>query len=152
MMQDRFNDQNKRLTEFQANVLVVCPSCGDGAQATVDYDKQKARLLCPKCGYNKEATTETTVLGISGHWRMAAHQYFRATLKLQQPFKNEVFWAYNQEHLAYLESYIGAKLREHKDRSHFTLLEKLPKFYHEAKNRTALLKLIHKLKQLPTKP
>jgi hypothetical protein len=38
-------------------------------------------------------------------------------------------------------------MREHKDRAHFTLLEKLPKFYHEGKNRTALLKIIEKLKK-----
>jgi hypothetical protein len=36
-------------------------------------------------------------------------------------------------------------LREHKDRTHFTLLEKLPKFYHEAKNREGVLKIIAKL-------
>lgn len=147
MKPERFNDQNKRMTEFQTNVLVVCPSCGQKANASVDYEKEKARLLCPKCSYNKENTTESTVLGMKGHWQMAAHQYFNAELWLQQPFKNEVFWAYNEEHLVYLESYIGATLREHKERSHFTLLEKLPKFYHEAKNRTALLKLIDKLKQ-----
>jgi len=146
-MPSRFNDQNKRITEFQTDVLVVCPSCGQKARASVDYEKEKARLLCPSCGYNKEMDTESTVLGMKAHWQMAAHQYFNVALWLQQPFKNEVFWAYNEEHLAYLESYIGATLREHKDRSHFTLLEKLPKFYHEAKNRAALLKLIEKLKQ-----
>ncbi|WP_343533837.1 zinc ribbon domain-containing protein [Pedobacter sp.] len=150
-MQERFNDQNKRITEFQTEVLVVCPSCGQKAMASVDYGKERARLLCTQCSYNKENTTESTVLGIKGHWQMAAHQYFNAKLWLQQPFKNEVFWAYNEQHLAYLESYIGATLREHKDRSHFTLLEKLPKFYHEAKNRAALLKLIDKLKQLSAK-
>jgi len=150
-MQNRFNDQNKRITEFQTEVLVICPSCGQKAKASVDYEKEKARLLCTQCSYNKENTTESTVLGINGHWRMAAHQYFSAKLWLQHPFKNEVFWAYNEQHLAYLESYIGATLREHKDRSHFTLLEKLPKFYHEAKNRAALLKLIERLKQLAAK-
>jgi len=36
--------------------------------------------------------------------------------------------------------------REHKDRQHFTLLEKLPAFYHQAKNRDGLLKVIGKLK------
>jgi len=146
-MPNRFNDQNKRITEFQTDVLVVCPSCRQKARASVDYEKEKARLLCSSCGYNKETTTNSAFLGIKGLWKAAAHQYFSAELWLQQPFKNEVFWAYNKEHLAYLESYIGATLRERKDRSHFTLLEKLPKFYHEAKNRTALLKLIEKLKQ-----
>ena len=61
-------------------------------------------------------------------------------------FKGERFFAYNGEHLAYLERYIAATLREHKDRTGFTLLEKLPKFYHEAKNREALLKIIQRLK------
>ncbi|MEH3114660.1 hypothetical protein [Pedobacter terrae] len=77
---------------------------------------------------------------------MSANGYFGAELWLRAPFKNEVFWAFNFEHLLYLESYISANLREHKDRSHYTLLEKLPKFYHLAKNREALLKLIEKLK------
>jgi hypothetical protein len=61
-------------------------------------------------------------------------------------FKNDVIFAFNGDHLNYLENYISANLREHKDRNHFTLLEKLPKFYHEAKNREALLKIIQKLK------
>lgn len=77
---------------------------------------------------------------------MAAHEYFDAKLWYEAPFRNEIFQAYNEEHHRYLEDYISAKLREHKDRSHFTLLEKLPGFYHDAKNRTALLKLISKLK------
>lgn len=88
-----------------------------------------------------------TVFGQSGNWKVAAHFYFDAPLWLEASFKNEVFFAYNLAHLNYLEHYISARLREHKDRTHFTLLEKLPKFYHEAKNREALLKIIIKLKQ-----
>jgi len=71
---------------------------------------------------------------------------FRSELWLQAPFKKDVFWAYNDKHLEYLERYISATIREHKDRAGFTLLEKLPKFYHEAKNREGLLKIIAKLK------
>jgi len=77
---------------------------------------------------------------------MAAHGYFNAALWLKVPFRNEILWAYNAGHLEYLEQYIEAGLREHTDRVGFTLLEKLPKFYHDAKNREALLKLIAKLK------
>ncbi len=85
--------------------------------------------------------------GVKGNWEMAAHAYFNAKLWLQHPFKNDVFFAYNGKHLHYLEQYIAAGLREHKNRTGFTLLEKLPKFYHEAKNRNALLKIIDKLKR-----
>ena len=87
------------------------------------------------------------VSGIQAQFKGAAHSYFRVNLWYQAPFKDDYFFAYNEAHLLYLEQYIGAQLREHKNRTHFTLIEKLPKFYHEAKNRTALLKLIGKLKE-----
>ena len=78
---------------------------------------------------------------------MEAHAFFGAELWLQAAFKNEVFWAYNDRHLDYLQHYIGAGLREHKNRTHFTMLEKLPKFMQLAKHREGLLKLIRKLKE-----
>lgn len=145
-MKKRFQDANKRITEFQNEVWVKCSSCSQKAIAKAGYETKKARLFCPGCGYNKELSTETTVLGVKGNLQLAANRYFNAALWLQHPFRNEIFWAYNAAHLAYLEQYIAATLREHKDRSHFTLLEKLPKFYGEAKNRNALLKIIQKLK------
>lgn len=145
-MQNRFTDQNKTTQDFYQEVWVVCPSCNKKAIAKADYNKKEARLYCESCGYNKQIPTETSVFGIKGNWEMAAHSYFNAKLWLQHPFKNEAFFAYNKEHLHYLEQYIAAGLREHKNRTGFTLLEKLPKFYHEAKNRAALLKIIQKLK------
>ncbi len=127
---NRFQDENLLLSDFYQEVVVVCPTCAKKAMAKVNYETKTARLFCTNCGCNKEA-----------------HQYFQAQLWLQAPFKNEIFWAYNDKHLEYLERYIAATIREHKDRTGFTLLEKLPKFYHEAKNREALLKIITKLQR-----
>lgn len=141
---NRFQDQNLQLSNFQQEVWVVCSQCAQKAIAKVDYETKTARLFCANCGYNKEKTT--TISGQYGNIILPAHNYFDADLWLQMPFKTAIFWAYNQAHLVYLEHYITAKLREHKDRTHFTLLEKLPKFYHEAKNREGLLKIIGKLK------
>lgn len=138
MEANRFSDQNKILSDFYNEVWVVCPSCTQKVVAKTDYKNKKVRLLCPGCGYNKEKSM--------GNLMTAANCYFMAELWLQHPFKNDVVCAYNGHHLEYLESYISADLREHKDRTHFTLLEKLPKFYHEAKNRDALLSIIRKLK------
>lgn len=145
-MNKRFEDENFRLTDFQQEVAVVCLQCEKKAVAKVDYDTKKARLLCMHCGYNKETSTMLSAFGINTHFKTEASTYFKATLWYIAPFKTDLFWAYNEQHLLYLEKYINAKLREHKDRSHFTLLEKLPKFYHEAKNREALLKVIDQLK------
>ncbi|WP_144214122.1 hypothetical protein [Flavobacterium anhuiense] len=148
MNQGRFQDENKTISEFRINVLVVCPKCGKKAFARVEYENKSARLFCESCGYNKVTSTQATVFGDSGNWQLSADSYFGAELWLKASFKSNVFWAYNLSHLEYLEKYISANLREHKGRTHFTLLEKLPKFYHEAKNREALLKIIERLKSL----
>lgn len=141
-MINRFQDENLLLSEFYKEVWVVCPSCAKKAMATVNFETQTARLFCLNCGCNKETSTADKNVVIE----TAANHYFQAELWLQAPFKNEDFWVYNNKHLAYLERYISATIREHKERSGFTLLEKLPKFYHEAKNREGLLKIIAKLK------
>jgi Zn ribbon nucleic-acid-binding protein len=145
-MLPRFQDQNFSITHFRNEVVVVCPQCQKKALSTVNYEAKTAKLTCMHCGYHKAKSTVLSFLGLVAHYKESAHRYFGATLWYQAPFKKDCFFAYNEAHLHYLEQYIGAKLREHKDRTHFTLLEKLPKFYHEAKNRDALLKLINKLK------
>lgn len=143
----RFQDQNLRLSDFNNEVIVECPECTRKATATISSDAEYASLLCNCCGYNKRASNSQTVGNSKVQIGLAAHQFFGAKLWLIAPFKGDVFFAYNYTHLEYLESYIVSKLREHKDRTHFTLLEKLPKFYHEGKNREALLKIIEKLKR-----
>lgn len=139
----RFQDENLILANFFDEVLVVCPACAKKAIAKTNSEAKTVRLFCVHCGYNKDTTT---VINPTATIQMPANQYFDAELWLTASFKNELFWAYNDKHLDYLERYISAGLREHKDRTHFTLLEKLPKFYHEAKNRGSLLKIISKLK------
>jgi transcription elongation factor Elf1 len=136
----RFQDENLIRSDFYKEVWVVCPSCGKKAIAKVNFEAKTARLFCTSCSYNKETST--------AYVETAANYYFdHAELWLKASFRNEIFWSFNDKHLEYLERYIGAALREHKDRTHFTLLEKLPKFYHEAKNREGLLKIIAKLKR-----
>jgi transcription elongation factor Elf1 len=140
---NRFQDENLTLSDFYKEVLVICTLCEKEAIAKVDFETKSARLFCVNCGYNKETTTTIN----KGAIQTSANHYFNAYFWLKAPFKNEVFCAYNYKHLAYLERYINASLREHKNRTHFTILEKLPKFYHEAKNREDLLKLIVKLRK-----
>ncbi len=140
---NRFQDENLVLSHFYNEVLVACSACSKKAIAKAYFETKKARLFCTNCGYNKEVST---LVNKNTSIEIPANQYFEAELWLQSSFKNETFYAFNNHHLDYLESYISATLREHKDRTHFTLLEKLPKFYHEAKNREGLLKIIAKLK------
>jgi Zn ribbon nucleic-acid-binding protein len=148
MSDHRFKDQHKILDDFQNEVWVHCPQCEKQAVARLKSEEKKVSLHCICCGFYKEVSTLSSFGKNDGvEIRQAAHVYFNATLWYSHPFRASVFWAYNPDHLHYLEGYIAAKLREQRDRQHFTLLEKLPKFYHNAKNREALLKIIEKLKK-----
>lgn len=143
-MSTRFADKNFRLSDFCDEVWVVCPTCGKQAIAKANREARLVRLFCVACGYNKEVSA---AFGKTGSLVTAAHRYFDASLWLHARFRNNIVWAYNDKHLVYLKAYISAGLREHKNRTHYTLLEKLPRFYHEAKNREALLKVIERLEQ-----
>ena len=140
---NRFQDENLVLSDFYKEVWIECPVCAKKAIAKSDFEAKTARLFCLHCGFYK---VTSVLLDTNATIEMAAHIFFDAPLWLKASFKSEVFYACNDRHLEYLERYITATLREHKDRTHFTLLEKLTKFYHEAKNREGLLKIIEKLK------
>ena len=141
----RFSDEQLRLSDFYDEVWVVCHACKAKAIAIVNRAIQEARLICSQCGYNK---TVSTMQQANANFEMPAHSYFGANLWLQMPFRDgQLVVAYNGRHLIYLEQYIAATLREYKYRTHFTLLEKLPRFYHEAKNREGLLNIIGKLRE-----
>ncbi|WP_290792128.1 hypothetical protein [Flavihumibacter sp. UBA7668] len=143
MKDSRFRDENKRLSDFYREIWVHCPACEEKAIASADTVSKTARLVCTQCGHNQECSTGDA----SSNWIMAAHNFFDAELFLKADFKDSYLFAYNPEHLLYLEKYIAAGLREHHNRTGFTFLEKLPKFYHEAGNRKPLLALIAKLKK-----
>lgn len=141
----RFQDEEKLMSDFYDEVSIHCPSCTAKAITKLNRTQLKAELICVSCGIYKERSMKFSG-DTSGHIIMPAHQFFKVELWYQTPFKDDYFWALNESHLLYLERYIAAELREHKNRKGFTLIEKLPKFYHEAKNREALLKAIKKLK------
>lgn len=142
---NRFSDAGLRISDFYDEVWVACPGCSKKAIARANREKALARLVCTSCGYSREVSVR---LNNSSILVLPAHQYFGAELWLQAPLRDgEMVQALNGNHLNYLEQYIEATLREHRNRMHFTLLEKLPRFYHEAANRTVLLKVIQKLRQ-----
>ena len=104
---NRFQDENLLLSDFYQEVVVVCPTCAKKAIAKVNPETKTARLFCLHCGCNKETTTAIK----NGTINTAANHYFQVELWLQAPFKKDIFWAYNDKHLEYLERYISATQR-----------------------------------------
>lgn len=145
----RFQDTGVHLAEYLDELLVECPRCK--RQAVVrQFGGGKPGMFAPRrvgcggCGYLKE-TDGRRVGGAHGQdW------YFGLPLWLRAPCCGELFWAFNTRHLAYLEAYIRAEIRE-KPRpnpgnwNHHGMITRLPRWMKLAQNREPLLRTIARL-------
>ena len=73
---------------------------------------------------------------------------FNTELWFQTAVKGNIFWAYNEAHIGYMERYIAADLRERNSQYNGgkTMVASLPGFIKDAKNREKLLKAIQQWK------
>ena len=105
-----------------------------------------ARLVCTSCGYARQRE-------MRGQWFDGAFDPIaRQPLWLKAPCCARTLWALNAEHLAVLEGYVGAALRERAAApSADTMIEVLPRWMKLAKHRGEVLRVIGRLKRtLPT--
>lgn len=130
-----------------------CMNCREPYEFRSQAFKKKPMLYktkCPHCNFQEEGKpkvaeiTEESKLndGLMREW------WYNLPLWFQKEFDNEIFWAYNPDHIDYLERYIGAGLRERNSKANYTssLVARLPKFVKAAKNREKLLKILKKWK------
>ena len=67
---------------------------------------------------------------------------------LTVPVGRNILWVRNLDHLAMMENYVSAQLRERSlNRTHMTILERLPKWVKIASNRNALLRGLERLRK-----
>jgi hypothetical protein len=150
-------------------VFVVCPRCG--RRATVkETGRNTARLLCPACTLAREWTGDRLHVLVAG--RPAVLRGYDGgwvdpeTGRLQRDYEcpegqdcrfgvplwlrteccgGHLLWANNQSHLAYLESYIGAALRERPE-GPSGLSWYLPAWMKHAKHRDEVLRSLARLR------
>lgn len=162
MIKPLFKNQHKTLYHFGYEFLVICPHCSNqakmlslGAPYPFTQDITK-RFLCSHCGRSKELVPKKdqrnqNIILYGTDFRQgyitiggAFDWYFGYPLVLQIPVCGKTLWAYNQEHLLYIKSYVEAELRDHN--SYYLSIEsKLPNWIRAAKNREAILTAIRKL-------
>lgn len=155
MPHQRFEDPGASVYDFMDEILVVCPRCHGCARTfRIDSNSQDGfaprRLVCAHCGYSKDWEKRTIARQWHGEPR---DDYFGLPLWLQLPCAGETLWAYNRDHLKFIESFVGAQHRERardeksgwKNRS---LASRLPKWIQSAKNRAEILQTIVKLKEM----
>ena len=94
--------------------------------------------------------------GRRASWRQATTRapvdpHFGLPLWLQRPFGDEVLWAVNGRHLAFLRDYIAASLREREPYRNQSVASRLPAWMGRSTKRGALLTAIERLSALLTR-
>ena len=139
------------LVRYKVSVRRNCDTCGKLISKVIPHAKEPVdafAIPCPTCGevqIYKPRNEPYTQPYDSPNGGLAP--IFGLPLWLQRSVRGNLFWAYNRQHLHAIKEYVGAKLRERQTTTHTTMVEKLPQFIKEAKNRDAILKLIEKLER-----
>jgi len=131
----------ERVGDFADEVLLVCPRCaGPAVSKPLDPaagdSAAPRRLACRRCGHLQESRPPS----IAGLARVGHDDYFGLPLWLITPCCGEILWAFNARHLAALEAFALAQLRERRrDPAHgwsnAAVTSRLPKWIKSAKNR-----------------
>lgn len=82
-----------------------------------------------------------------GQKGQAVDPIFSLPLWFQADIRGDLFWAYNREHLREIEAYVISKLRERQTDTHTTMVERLPNFIKDSKNREIIVKVIEQLER-----
>ena len=146
-------DNFQRTEEFTHPTYVECPKCSGKAVISVDKPEtlnmfSARKLVCSNCTYRDEWAG-------GGHSPMPNYEgkdnHFKLPLWLTVPCGKGFLFAYNEKHIEFLESYIGAGLRSRtrnsaSDWSNRSAASRLPAWIKSKKNRPQVLKGINKLK------
>jgi len=137
--------------QWMAYVSVKCRECHEQLtrRAEVSGEWAKLKMKCENCG--DECEYEAHLSRYYRNHGLMCDAHFGLPLWLQKEFRQDLFWAFNYEHLQLLEDYIRARHRErgisprNKIIKNKTLVSRLPAFISKAGNRDDLLKLIKDL-------
>ncbi len=143
-----------QLYEFAKDVLVECPNCARQALVNTNgetvflSEKVKVRVVCGHCGFNKDleriwTKSKHLILG------EAIDPFFHLPLWLKIELGDHLLWAYNYDHLHFIEEHIAAKLRERNGFQFQTrsIGARLPRWMTAAKRREEMLRAIEKLRE-----
>ncbi|MEM7260662.1 MAG: hypothetical protein AAF488_01635 [Planctomycetota bacterium] len=121
-----------------------CGWCGRRLQKTdrrIGPHPRKVAVHCSSCQYTNIVNAYWTPAPEDGPY----DPKFGLPLWLQTRCAGEVLWAYNAEHLEFLNSYVGAELREREPNANATLASRLPSWIKRAKNRPKVLRALRRL-------
>lgn len=157
----RHLDRRPALDRFAGRILVVCPRCGGQALVAprpglpplkyyTELLYRPRRLTCAGCGAAAEWEAELRGAGLVGVVLGGTREpFFGRPLWLQTRCAGRILWAYNEDHVATLADYVGARLREHVTVSPTrAMFPRLPRWIKSSARRAEVLAGLEKLRRL----
>lgn len=140
MTESRFNDKGESVYDFlfkSDGVLIECPYCMRCAKGVKILDVNYGyKLICSHCGILPNSTI--------GSW--GSGTFMGLNLWLRTNCCGNLLWAYNKEHLEFLDNYIASSLRERIPNKNQSLASRLPEWIKSRKNREELTKGLERLR------
>jgi hypothetical protein len=128
-----------------------CDNCGKFFEKIIPDHKEKTETVkvpCPECGSARSYKPVCEAYRLMYDPKGAAYDpVFNLPLWLQAEIKDDLFWAYNRPHMNDIKDYVKSKLRERPSPHFTTMVEKLPHFIKDSKNRDLLIKIIERLEK-----
>jgi hypothetical protein len=120
--------------------------------------QQPWRLTCLSCGFNTQRSSRCCRVIDNGAIDPVRDPVFRVPVWLQSSCcGGKLLWAYNLDHLAFLESFVAASIRERSDAvragsgyRRMSMIAKLPAWLKAAKHREEILRTIARLRDSVT--
>ncbi len=130
---------------------VICENCNQIFDIETDEltpTVKKANCKCPDCNHVNQIEVEfARNMKHRLHLPQGRDPFYGLEFWYETNFKNNYFWAYNLEHLNEIEEYVSADVRKRHLGNYQSMVEKLPKWISNKKNRKELIKTIHKLRK-----
>jgi len=136
---------------YNIRVKRACSHCDHWFDVCIPNNKEKAakiRLSCDGCGAVEDLVPENEAYRDLYTDERLSDPLFGLPLYYQAPIRNDVLWAFNKKHLSDIRDYVASRLRERQTMQWTTMVEKLPHFIKDAKNRDQILKVIDRMLEI----
>ncbi len=138
------------LMVYKVFVKLNCPVCAHPIRYEQGNLKEKPKNVTVKCdecesSFQIQPKSEKYLNNSIKEEGLIHDPVFGCRYYFQEDFKGKLFWAKNREHLLEMENYVSSDLRTRLP-YRMRMVERLPTFIKEAKNREAILKILQKWK------
>ncbi|MFC0777588.1 hypothetical protein [Flavobacterium sp. HJSW_4] len=149
-----FHKIKEPVYQYIVYIKEYCNNCFEKFEYESQPLKEKPetyKTKCPHCDFQEEWKAKTYRVKEESKVDngLVKEMWYDLPLWFQKEVSGNLFWAYNLDHIDYLERYIKADLRERNNEGsgNGTMISRLPQFVKAAKNREKLLKILKKWKE-----